>query len=107
MTHYPETEGWRRSSFYRSFGGGAFFAKHILRGDRALLGNFGWVLFIQVSKSFRSYLRFQAREGTMRLLSFAGLLAGFLTWAFAAQPIPIPHAPVEGRGASPMEKDVR
>lgn len=104
VTHFPETEGWRRSSFTRSFGGGAFFAKHIFRGDRALLRNFGWVLFIQMAKSFRSYLRFQAREGTMRLLSFAGLLAGFLSWAFSAQSMPVHHTAIEGRGASTMEQ---
>jgi glycosyltransferase involved in cell wall biosynthesis len=106
VTHYPEMARWRYSSFKRAYGGGAFFAKHILRGDWGLLRNFGWVLLVQVAKSFRSFFRFQAREGTTRLLAFAGLLTGFLAWAFSAQPIPKTQGPYGERGDLPAEKDV-
>jgi glycosyltransferase involved in cell wall biosynthesis len=100
VTHYPETDGWRRSSFIRSFGGGAFFAKHVLRGDRTLLRNFGRVLLIQLGKAFRSYLRLREREGTMRLLASAGLIAGFLGWVLASERSPATGIPVGGSGDS-------
>lgn len=97
VTHYPDMSNWRRSSYNRSFGGGAFFAKHIFQGDRSLLRNFVWVLFIQVAKSIRSYIGFRSREGMIRLLSFVGLLTGFMIWVFTVNTMQIFYDSDAGR----------
>ncbi len=104
VTHYPEMMRPLVTAFSRSFGGGAFFAKHVLNGDWALLPNFGRVLFVQLAKSFRSCLRLRADEGAMRLFAFAGLLAGFLGWAVSARSSPEIHDEADA-GSQAREAD--